>query len=171
MSETLRKSLPPYMVPGYLEELDAIPMTSNNKADRKNLPAPKGARVAVSSTKYVAGKTETERALAAALTEVMKIERASIEDNFFQDPGAHSLLMARFGAEIRKRLKISAVSMQDIYLNPTIEKLARHIDSSPAVAASRVKRETRNEAFHVPSSFAYYSYRLLQLISYAVFCL
>ena len=61
----------------------------------------------------------------------MKIERVSIEDNFFQDLGAHSLLMARFGAEIRKRLKISAVSMQDIYLNPTIEKLAKHIDALP----------------------------------------
>src|SRR5262249_15209433 len=80
--------------------------------------------------------------------------------------GAHSLLMARFGAEIRKRLKISAVSMQDIYLNPTIEKLARHIDSSPAVAASRVKRETKQEAFYIPSNFAYYGCGLLQLIWY-----
>jgi acyl-CoA synthetase (AMP-forming)/AMP-acid ligase II len=79
MSETLRKSLPPYMVPGYLEELPTIPMTSNNKADRKNLPAPKGPRIAVSSGKHVAPTSPTEQALSAALMEIMKIERASIE--------------------------------------------------------------------------------------------
>ena len=54
MLETLRRNLPGYMVPGYLEELPAIPMTSNNKADRKNLPAPKGPRFSVSSSKFVA---------------------------------------------------------------------------------------------------------------------
>jgi non-ribosomal peptide synthetase-like protein len=166
MSETLRKSLPPYMVPGYLEELPAIPMTSNNKADRKNLPAPKGPRIAVSSGKYVAPASPTEQALAAALTEVMKIERASIEDNFFQDLGAHSLLMARYGAEIRKRLKMSAVSMQDIYQNPTIQKLARHIDSLPVDRSSEVKREQVMESFHVPSTFSYYLCGALQLVWY-----
>src|SRR5258708_16563390 len=123
------------MGPGYLEELPVIPMTSNNKADRKNLPAPKGPRFSASSSKFVAPRTETEQAVAGALMEVMKIERASVEDNFFHDLGAHSLLMARFGAEVRKRLKISAVAMQDIYLNPTIEKMARHIHSLPEDAA------------------------------------
>jgi non-ribosomal peptide synthetase-like protein len=166
MSETLRKSLPPYMVPGYLEELSAIPMTSNNKADRKNLPAPKGPRIAVSSGKYVAPASPTEQALAAALMEVMKIERASVEDNFFQDLGAHSLLMARYGAEIRKRLKMSAVSMQDIYQNPTIQKLARHIDSLPVDTSSQIKREQVQESFHVPSSASYYLCGALQLAWY-----
>jgi non-ribosomal peptide synthetase-like protein len=166
VSETLRKNLPPYMVPGYFEELDVIPMTSNNKADRKNLPAPKGPRFSVSSNKYVAPTTDTQKTLVGALTEVMKIERASIEDNFFQDLGAHSLLMARFGAEIRKRLKISAVSMQDIYLNPTIEKLAGHIDSLPAATSSQANREIVREAFHVPSNFSYYGCGTLQLIWY-----
>src|SRR5262249_46208605 len=63
--ETLRRQLPSYMVPGYLEELPAIPMTANNKADRKNLPAPRGPRFSVSSGKFVAPRTDTERALAA----------------------------------------------------------------------------------------------------------
>ena len=48
----LRRNLPAYMVPGYLEELPLIPMTPNNKADRKNLPPPKGPRVSVSTGKY-----------------------------------------------------------------------------------------------------------------------
>ena len=44
VAEMLRRNLPSYMVPGYLEELPLIPMTPNNKADRKALPAPKGPR-------------------------------------------------------------------------------------------------------------------------------
>ena len=150
MLEALRRQLPCYMVPAYLEKLPLIPMTSNNKADRKNLPVPKGPRFSVSSGKFVVPRTETERSLTSALTDVMKIERASIEDHFFHDLGAHSLLMARFGAEIRKRLNISAVSMQDIYLNPTIEKLAGYIDSLPGESSVQTQRESNrsHSTFH-----------------------
>jgi non-ribosomal peptide synthetase-like protein len=165
MAEALRKQLPGYMVPGYLEELPAIPMTANNKVDRKGLPAPRGLRFSASSSMFVAPRTDTERALASALTEVMKIERASVEDDFFYDLGAHSLLMARFGAEVRKRLRLSAVSMQDIYLNPTIEKLARHIDALPAETGP-VEPGPRSEPFHVPSDLAYYGCGALQLAWY-----
>ncbi len=166
VSETLRKHLPGYMVPAYLEKLDVIPMTSSNKADRKNLPPPKGPRFAAGSANFVAPRNEMEEALARALIEVMKIERVSVEDNFFQDLGAHSLLMARFGSEIRKRLNISSVSMRDIYLNPTIEKLARHLsaatDESNAVVAPR-------DPVRIASNFEYYTCGALQALYYIAF--
>jgi non-ribosomal peptide synthetase-like protein len=166
VSETLRKQLPPYMVPDYLEELSEIPMTSNDKADRKKLPAPKAPRFSVSSSTYVAPKTETEQTLTDALIEVMKLDRASIEDNFFEDLGAHSLLMARFGAEIRKRLKISSISMRDVYLNPTIEKLARHIDSLPDETSDQTTRTLNRETFHKPTDQSYYLCGALQFAWY-----
>jgi non-ribosomal peptide synthetase-like protein len=166
ISETLRRQLPGYMVPAYLEELPLIPMTANNKVDRKSLPAPKGPRFSVSSSKFVAPRTEIEQALADALTEIMKIERVSVEDNFFQDLGAHSLLMARFSAEIRKRLKIPAVSMRDIYLNPTIEKLARRLDSLLEETSSQPQRKATQESFYVPSDLAYYGCGALQFAWY-----
>ena len=167
VSETLRRQLPGYMVPSYLEEIPIIPMTSNNKVDRKSLPPPKGLRLSVSSRKFVAPRTDTEMALVGALIEVMKIERASMDDNFFEDLGAHSLLMARFNAEIRKRLKISTVSMRDIYQNPTIGKLAHYLDSLPDEAwDGDAKRATTREAFHYPSDLAYYGCGLLQFAWY-----
>lgn len=168
VSETLLRHLPGYMVPAYLEELPLIPMTANNKADRNNLPAPRGPRFSVSSSRFVAPRTETEQALMGALTGVMNIERASVEDNFFQDLGAHSLLMARFGAEIRQKLNISSVSMQDIYLNPTIEKLARHLDALPDEASKQGQHKSNRESFHVPSDLAYYGCGALQFASYLV---
>jgi acyl-coenzyme A synthetase/AMP-(fatty) acid ligase len=42
IAEMLRRHLPPYMVPAYLEELGQIPMSSSSKADRKRLPPPNG---------------------------------------------------------------------------------------------------------------------------------
>ena len=165
ISQMLRKHLPGYMVPAYLEKLPVIPMTSSNKADRKNLPPPKGPRFSAGSSKFVAPRTEMEEALASALVEVMKVERVSVEDNFFQDLGAHSLLMARFGAEIRKRLNTSAVSMRDIYLNPTIEKLALHLGSAPEEAA--VQR--RGEQFRIPSDLEYYRCGALQALYYVAY--
>jgi non-ribosomal peptide synthetase-like protein len=174
ISETLRKHLPGYMVPSYLELLPVIPMTSSNKADRKNLPPPKGPRVAAGSANFVAPRNEIEEALSRALLAVMKIHRASVVDNFFQDLGAHSLLMARFASEIRKTLNVSAVSMRDIYLNPTIETLARHIATLPPEggAGSSDVAPTPREPPMVASDLAYFTcgfFQLLYYIGYAAF--
>ena len=115
------------MVPAYLEQLDVIPMTLSNKADHKELPKPQVPRFSA-GTNYVPPKTETERILARALAEVLRVERVSTEDHFFDDLGANSLLMARFCAVIRKHPGMSDVSMRDIYINPTIATLATHLD-------------------------------------------
>ncbi len=162
ISEALRKQLPGYMVPAFLEKLDAIPMTPSNKADRRSLPAPRGTRVSATGDHFIAPGNETERTLARSLMGVMKLERVSVADNFFQDLGAHSLLMARFCANIRQDPALSHVSMRDIYLNPTIAKLAAHL--SHAAGESIVA--TRHEPFHVPSDFAYYGCGVLQLLFY-----
>lgn len=164
ISETLRKHLPGYMVPSFIEELPVIPMTSSNKADRKNLPAPKGPRFSSGSSNFIAPRTKTEEALARALIEVMKIERVSVEDNFFQDLGAHSLLMARFCSEIRK-VRTSSVSMRDIYLHPTVENLARHLDATPDEAVP----QTIRMLLRIPSNFEYLTCGALQLLYYVAF--
>ena len=70
--------------------------------------------------------------------------------------------MARFCSEIRKAQSIS-VSMRDIYLNPTIDKLARHL----AVAPPEVVVETPSVPLRIPSDFEYWSCGALQLLYYA----
>ncbi|MDQ1623235.1 MAG: hypothetical protein QOH19_1653 [Actinomycetota bacterium] len=165
-AEAVRRQLPAYMVPGYLEELPAIPMTGNNKADRKALPAPMGPRFSVSTSTFAAPQTDTETALAEVLMEVMKLDRVSIGDNFFQDLGAHSLLMARFAAGIRHRIDASAISIRDIYLNPTIEELAAHIDTLAAESTGDAFGTSNREEFYVPSSWDYWRCGALQLGCY-----
>ncbi len=163
ISALLRSHLPGYMVPSYLEELEQIPMTSNNKADRKALPPPVGSRFIAAGGEIVAPRNDTEQQVSDALTAIMGLDEVSVEDNFFQDLGAHSLLMAQFGAEIRARMNVTAISMRDIYLNPTIEKLAKHVASLPKNSGEASGRQSNKEAFHQPSVISYYTCGALQL--------
>ncbi len=98
----LRTSLPEYMIPQHVVELDALPMTPNGKIDRKALPAPLGG-VDRFEDAYVAPRTEMERALAAIWQEVLGVERVGIHDNFF-DLGGHSLLSMQVIAVTMDRL-------------------------------------------------------------------
>src|SRR5215207_6648955 len=65
-----------------------------------------------------------ERVLADVLTDVVRAERVSIDDNFFDDLGADSMVMAQFCARIRKRPDLPSVSIKDVYQHPTIRNLA-----------------------------------------------
>jgi non-ribosomal peptide synthetase-like protein len=164
-AQTLRARLPGYMIPAYFEELGAIPMTGSNKADRKSLPAPSGPRLAVGSGQFVAPRTQTEEALVRALMPVMNFDRVSVKDNFFHDLGAHSLLMARFCSAIRREQAMSNVSMKDIYLNPTIEKLAQHLSSRD----EEVVVEEKRDPLRIPSDLEYYGCGVLQFVFYLLF--
>jgi len=162
MRQTLLDQLPPYMVPGYFEELDVIPMTPSNKADRKALPAPGGQRVAAAATNRVAPGTKEEKLLCDLLIGTMKVDQVSIDDHFFQDLGAHSMLMAQFSSKVRKTDGLSSVSMMDIYLNPTVRQLAAHIKGLSAEENLDLIPEA--VPLHVPTRRAYYACGAAQAI-------
>src|SRR4051812_2414242 len=166
ISQALRAKLPPYMVPAFLEELPSIPMTLSNKADHKRLPKPQLARFSSATAGYVPPKTENERILHTALCELLRVDRVSTEHHFFDELGANSLLMARVCAALRKTPRMANVSMRDIYTNPTIARLADHLDK---VIDGFVA--TKPEPFHVASNLAYYTCGALQAAFYAAYAL
>lgn len=166
IAKAFRSRLPAYMVPAYLEELAVIPMTLSNKADHKQLPKPKSRRFSAACD-VVAAKNDSERLLVATLCEILKLDQVSTQQHFFEDLGANSLLMARFCAKIRHNPGMSNVSMRDIYTNPTIAKLADHLDH----AAIEGFIATKPEPFHVPSDLSYYTCGALQLAFYAAYAL
>ncbi|TDD79762.1 Pls/PosA family non-ribosomal peptide synthetase [Actinomadura rubrisoli] len=130
-----RERLPGYMVPAYFEELDSIPMLPSDKADRGRLPPPSAPRGPVARGGHLAPATGTERQLADALAQVMRLEHVSADSHFFDDLGADSLLMARFCAVVRERTDLP-VSMLDVYQNPEVRGLAAVLaERAPAQAA------------------------------------
>jgi acyl carrier protein len=72
--------------------------------------------------------------LAEVLSGVLDIEHVPVEADFFQDLGADSLIMAQFCARVRKQPDLPAVSIKEIYQNPTISALAAAL--APAEEAS-----------------------------------
>lgn len=76
VARELKRRLPDYMVPSYLEELPAIPMTVSNKADLRQLPKPTNVRLTADRAIVQPGN-EDERFLAAALSDVLNLSEAS----------------------------------------------------------------------------------------------
>ncbi|TCK24654.1 Pls/PosA family non-ribosomal peptide synthetase [Pseudonocardia endophytica] len=139
----LREQLPAYMVPSYLEQLDVIPMTTQDKADRTNLPAPT-TRVGA-PTEHVEPDNDVERGMAEALAEALGVEEVSVTADFFDELGATSLLMAGFTAAVRRRDDLPTVSARDVYQHPTVRDLAENLgpvagSSAPVEDAGPVRR-------------------------------
>jgi amino acid adenylation domain-containing protein/non-ribosomal peptide synthase protein (TIGR01720 family) len=82
LREHLRRSLPEHMVPAAFVALEALPLTSNGKVDRKALPAPESARPDL-GVAFAEPRTPVEEALARAWREALRVERVGVHDNFF----------------------------------------------------------------------------------------
>jgi len=99
----LTAALPHYMVPDVVVVLDAMPLTANGKVDQQALQARSAGRPVV-EVAYVAPETQLERTLAAIWTEVLRVERVGLYDNFF-DLGGHSLLMVQVFSRIKAQIE------------------------------------------------------------------
>ena len=165
----LRSKLPCYMVPAYYECLAEMPLLASDKADRTALPKPSGQRLYTSARTLVEPRTASEHQIAAILGSLLQLEAVSIEDHFFEDLGASSLLMAQFSTKLRKNAGLSQVSMRDIYTYPTVAQLATYLDSlAQPQATQTAESET---SFYIPSKFSYYSCGVLQLGFYLLYTL
>ena len=126
IKDTLRKNLPPYMIPSYILRLDKMPYTINRKIDRKALPIPQSNHKDENSKVNIATLNSNEDKLIQIWKNILKVDNITIDDNFF-DIGGDS---------------VSAISMQleaikynldfeyaDIFNYPTIRQLAKKLPS------------------------------------------
>lgn len=127
VKDTLRKALPPYMVPTYIVKLQEMPYTINRKIDRKALPLPELNKPVVNSKVNIEELNSSEEKLLQIWKNILKIEDIDVNDNFF-DIGGDS---------------VSAISMQieavkygldfeysDIFTHPTIKELSKKSNRS-----------------------------------------
>ena len=117
----MKQVLPDYMVPGYIIELEQIPLTSNGKVDRKALPNIEAADLIRSE--YKAASSEIEKEFVSIWEEVLGVEKIGVTDNFFE-LGGNSLNVAQVINRINKRLGKS-LSFKAFFTNPIIEKLTK----------------------------------------------
>nr|WP_281404507.1 non-ribosomal peptide synthetase [Pyxidicoccus fallax] len=139
---SLRQRLPEYMVPTAFVPLEAFPLTSNGKVDRKALPAPDASALG-SARIHEPPATTLEETLAAVWTEVLRVERVGRRDDFFA-LGGHSLLATQVVARLRAVLGVE-LPLRALFEAPTLEALALRVEQSsrgPVLPAPRpVPRE------------------------------
>ncbi|MBV9774976.1 MAG: amino acid adenylation domain-containing protein, partial [Gemmatimonadetes bacterium] len=127
----LGERLPEHMVPGAFVALDALPLTSNGKLDRRALPAP-GAGVEPRAG-YEAPRTPLERTLAEIWAEVLGVERVGIHDGYFE-LGGDSILSIQIVS--RARRAGIRLSPRHLFEHPTVAALAEAAGSAKAVDAA-----------------------------------
>ena len=147
LRERIATTLPGYMVPGFIVVLDDIPLTPVGKLDRKALPVPD---FAASNRKYLAPRTDVERAVANVIAEVLEVERVSIDASFF-DLGGNSLIATRVIARINAALG-SSVTLRDLFDAPTTALLAMRIATGGGTERQMLVARERPD--RVPLSFA-----------------
>ncbi|RKG47933.1 amino acid adenylation domain-containing protein, partial [Corallococcus sp. AB011P] len=146
----LKQLLPEYMVPAAFVPLDALPLTSNGKVDRKALPAP-DASVLRASHAYEAPATPLEEKLAALWSEVLRVPTVGRTDNFFE-LGGHSLLATQLVARVRAALDVE-LPLRALFEAPTISALAERLHRASTGTRLPPLTRTRTEGPQ-PLSFA-----------------
>jgi tyrocidine synthetase-3 len=141
--------LPAYMVPAHFVQLDALPLNSNGKLDRKNLPEPQGFGMA-SGTPYVAPRTLTEEKLVQIWQELLGRERISVKDNFF-GLGGHSLKATRLSSHIHKVFEVK-VELKDLFSHSILEEQARLVGQASGMSYNAIPVAASQESYPLSSS-------------------
>ncbi|GGW41139.1 amino acid adenylation protein [Streptomyces galilaeus] len=128
--EKLRAALPAALVP-LLAPVADLPTRTSGKVDRAALPWPLEGLETGGPTERLYG---TEAWLAEQWTEVLGIPVGGARDDFFAIGGS-SLAAAQLTTRLRTRYPSAAVL--DIYQQPTLRKLARHLEKSAQDDGSR----------------------------------
>ncbi|MET0397390.1 MAG: amino acid adenylation domain-containing protein [Longimicrobiaceae bacterium] len=118
LREHLAGRLPAYMVPATVTLLEAIPVTSSGKTDRRALPAP----AAPAPTGLAAPRDMLEHQVAAVWAELLGGAPVGIRDDFFE-LGGHSLLAVRMLSRLEERFG-RRVPLAALFAGATVEGVA-----------------------------------------------
>ena len=126
LRNTLRATLPGYMVPVQIGVIDELPTTVGGKLDRARLPV-----LALTADgemrDIVPPETEMERLIVDAAAYVLhRRGEISVEDDFFLDAAGDSLSAALLVTHLREDARTNWVTVSDIYDKRTPRALAAH---------------------------------------------
>ncbi|MDT0454754.1 non-ribosomal peptide synthase/polyketide synthase [Streptomyces sp. DSM 41527] len=129
----LGRTLPAHMMPAAFVVLDALPLTTSGKLDRRALPAP-DLDAAPREREFVAPRTPAERQLAGIWSAVLGLAQVGVTDNFFE-LGGDSILSIQ--AVSRARAAGLRLTSRDVFLHQTVAELAAAVDlrTAPEPAA------------------------------------
>ncbi|MCX6258904.1 MAG: amino acid adenylation domain-containing protein [Bacteroidia bacterium] len=151
----LAEFLPYFMIPTVFMELAEMPLSPNNKIERRLLPPPATGLLCSrdqSALEYVAPETPHEVVISEILRVIMNLEKISVDSDIF-DMGVHSLMAAKIASEIRKKFS-KKIELKDIFEHRNIKSLAKFIseitenEKAELISISRVPNRK-----NIPLSF------------------
>jgi amino acid adenylation domain-containing protein len=152
----LRRELPDYMIPAEFVWLDALPLTSQGKIDRKALFTQ---RAGPTRSHRAAPRTKLEKSLAGIWADVLGRKNVGIDENFFEI-GGHSLSAIQVISRIRRDLGVE-IALRALFEAPVISDLACAIhrqgksgQEKPGTPASLQPLTARPRENPIPLSFA-----------------
>ncbi|MDX3767882.1 MULTISPECIES: amino acid adenylation domain-containing protein [unclassified Streptomyces] len=120
----MEDNLAPYMVPDLFVQVEALPLNSNGKLDRRALQDLNGhVQTAPASDGFA---TATEQRISELVAEVLHIHRAGRRDNLVH-LGMHSLQAMRLAVRVSQQWSVKC-TIQAIHLDPTISGIARTVN-------------------------------------------
>ncbi|WP_046006386.1 non-ribosomal peptide synthetase [Pseudoalteromonas rubra] len=134
----LAVDLPKYMIPNRFVVLDKLPTTVNGKIDKNALP---NVTSALSDKVIVEPRNHIEEELVGIWSKVLKIEQICIYDNYFTLGGDSIKVLSLIAAAKNRGVFFS---VQDLYNNQTVEKLATFIADT--------RKDTRCDSASVPDT-------------------
>ncbi|MCP6763251.1 MAG: amino acid adenylation domain-containing protein [Fischerella sp. CENA71] len=120
LREYMVRTLPEYMVPSTFVLLDALPLTTSGKVDRKTLPAPDTSQ-RLTTNAYVEPRNKIEEQLAQIWSELLPVDRIGVHDNFFEI-GGDSIISIQVISRARRQGLL--LEVKHIFQSPTIAGLA-----------------------------------------------
>jgi amino acid adenylation domain-containing protein len=127
LQETLRKSLPEYMMPAAFVLIDSLPYTENGKLDRNALPDPTPYNT-IRDDAFEAPSNALEEKIAAIVSELLHTSAIGVEDNFFL-LGGHSLLGAQLVDRLNRDFQVE-LTLRSVFDYPTVAGLASEIEAA-----------------------------------------
>ncbi|WMJ02940.1 amino acid adenylation domain-containing protein [Pseudomonas chlororaphis subsp. aurantiaca] len=119
LRQQVARDLPAYMVPSLYVRLDALPLTPNNKIDRKALPAPESVDSAHARQPVASGRAEQVAGIWAA---ILDLPRARDDSHFF-NAGGTSFTATRLIYQIQRELGIT-LPVSLLFEHPTLGSFA-----------------------------------------------
>ncbi|WP_182875692.1 non-ribosomal peptide synthetase [Microbispora sp. H10670] len=126
LRDHLGKSLPEYMIPSFFVRLDRLPLTANNKVDRRALPAPP-----IREEPPAVRLGAVERVVQAAFAEILGAPVHELTADIFT-LGGHSLQAVRIVSLLCQRLEID-FSVSDFFTNPSPLGVSKRILEGPEI--------------------------------------
>lgn len=121
------QKLPEYMMPSAFVVLESLPLTANDKVNRRALRALHDIIKPQFPKNYIAPRTAIEQVLVKIFAEVLGIKRVGIYDNFFE-LGGHSLLATQLVSRVRDGLCVE-LPLRSVFEASTIAQLSKVVEN------------------------------------------